>query len=436
MSKVSTFKWGGVHPDDKKNLSKNSPIEPLVQPDEIIISMAQHLGAPAEMLKKKGDRVERGELIAKASSFISANVHSPLSGVVKDIVSIVLPSGANAPALVISVDAEQKEVVYKKKDYSNLSSEQIIEKAREMGIVGLGGATFPSDVKFRIPTGKKVEALIINAVECEPYLTSDYCTMIERTDEVLEGIEILKKAVAAEKTFIAIELNKKDAIEKFEALIKERGLDIQVVSLKMRYPQGDEKQLINAVTGKMVPSGKLPIDVGAVVSNVSTVFALYEAVAFDKPLYERVVTVSGEGVKEAKNILAPIGAKAYDLFAQAGGLCDTVCRLISGGPMMGFAFFDENTPVTKGSGGLLAIPVSEDESIFNCVSCGRCVMHCPMHLMPNKMFRNIKYGNYQAAIDLGLMDCKECGCCAYSCPSHIPLVQGFKLGKKMGRKKK
>ncbi|HIV99442.1 MAG TPA: electron transport complex subunit RsxC [Candidatus Ornithospirochaeta avicola] len=436
MSKVSTFKWGGVHPDDKKNLSKNSPIEPLVQPEEIIISMAQHLGAPAEMLKKKGDRVERGELIAKASSFISANVHSPLSGVVKDIVSIVLPSGANAPALVISVDAEQKEVVYTKKDYSSLSCEQIIEKAREMGIVGLGGATFPSDVKFRIPTGKKVEALIINAVECEPYLTSDYRTMIERTDEVLEGIEILKKAVAAEKTFIAIELNKKDAIEKFEAEVKKRGLDIEVESLKMRYPQGDEKQLINAVTGKMVPSGKLPIDVGAVVSNVSTVFALYEAVALDKPLYERVVTVSGEGVKEAKNILAPIGAKACDLFAQAGGLCDTVSRLISGGPMMGFAFFDENTPVTKGSGGLLAIPVSEDESTFNCVSCGRCVMHCPMHLMPNKMFRNIKYGNYQAALDLGLMDCKECGCCAYSCPSHIPLVQGFKLGKKMGRKKK
>ncbi len=436
MSRISTFRRGGVHPLDRKELSKDKSIEKLPLPGELLLSMSQHLGAPATAIKKKGDTVKRGELVGEASSFISANVHSPVDGVVTDVRNVRLANGAVAPALVIKVDEKQDDSIFDAAyDYSSLSSEELLAIVKDMGIVGMGGATFPAHVKFSIPKGKTVDALVVNGVECEPYLTSDYRTMLERTDKVLEGIMIISRIVKSGRIMIGVEMNKMDAVAHLEERIKALGYPIEVVALKVKYPQGDEKQLLKATIGREVPSGKLPLDIGAVVANVSTCYAVYEAVVHHKPLIERVVSVTGESVNDPKNVIAPIGTKASDLFEYAGGLKDDINKLIFGGPMMGFAFALEETPVTKGSGGLLALPVMITKDTMPCVSCGKCVEHCPMGLMPNKMFRNIKYGHYDVAMEYGLMDCKECGCCAFSCPSHIPLVQGFKLGKKLGRKK-
>lgn len=433
MSRISTFRRGGVHPADKKYLAHDQKIEVLPLPSELVVSMSQHLGAPATCLKKKGDTVEKGEKIGAAASFISADVHSPVSGSVVDVQKVALASGAVADALIIKPSEEQPVMYTEKYDWQNESAEDLLKLVKDMGIVGMGGATFPTNVKLATG-GKPVDALVINGVECEPYLTADYRVLMEKAEEVLEGVMILSKIVGAAKNIIGIELNKKDAIEHLEALIAEKQLPIEVCGLKMKYPQGDEKQLLKATIGKEIPSGKLPLDIGAVVCNVGTTRAVYEAVVYHKPLFERVVTISGEAINSPKNVLAPIGTKVSDLLSYAGGAKESCDRLVSGGPMMGFAFASEETPMAKGTSGILALE-EEKFDVGVCVSCGKCVAHCPMGLSPNKMFRNIKFGNYQVAMDLGLMDCKECGCCAFICPAHLPLVQGFKLGKKMGRKK-
>lgn len=434
--KLATFRRGGVHPADRKELSKDKAIERLPLPSELIVSMSQHLGAPATPLKKKGDTVKKGEVIGSASSYVSADVHSPADGVVTDIRKVRVASGAVADAIVIKCDEEQSDPFTESYDWRSESSEELLKLIRSMGIVGMGGATFPTDVKLTVPMGKKVDALVINGVECEPYLTSDYRLMLERPDEMLEGVMAAAKILSPDRIIIGIEANKLDAAELLEQKIASNGYPITVQRLQMKYPQGDEKQLLKATIEKEVPSGKLPLDVGAVVCNASTAYAIYEAVRFHKPLFERICTISGESVNNPKNVIAPIGTKFSDLIAYAGGAKEDLVSLIGGGPMMGFAVADPDTPMVKGSGGVLMLPKMIDDVSFPCVLCGKCVQHCPMGLQPNKMFRNIKYGNYQAAMDLGLMDCKECGCCAYTCPSHLPLVQGFKLGKKLGRKKK
>lgn len=435
MLRISTFRRGGVHPHDRKELSKNSPIEVLPMPSSLVVPMSQHLGAPARLVKAKGDVVQRGEMIGQASSFVSADVHSPVSGTITEVTRVRLANCASCEAVVIRPDEIQGEMFTVRHDWKSEDPKALLDTIRRMGIVGMGGATFPAHVKFAIPEGRKVEALVVNGVECEPYLTSDYRSMMERADETLEGIMILSRILSPARIVIGIEANKMDAARLLDDRAREHGYPIEVQPLKMKYPQGDEKQLIKATTGREVPSGKLPIDVGTVVCNIGTAYAIYEACVFHKPLIERVVTVSGEGIAHPRNILAPIGAKAGDLIAFAGGYSrDDVDRLVSGGPMMGFAFADEDAPVTKGTSGILAL-IDEPLETGVCVSCGKCVSHCPMGLMPNRMFRNIKYGNYQAALDMGLLDCKECGCCAFICPAHLPLVQGFKLGKKMGRRK-
>ena len=434
--KLATFRRGGVHPADRKELSKDKAIERLPLPSELIVSMSQHLGAPATPLKKKGDTVKKGEVIGSASSYVSADVHSPADGVVTDIRKVRVASGAVADAIVIKCDEEQSDPFTESYDWRSESSEELLKLIRSMGIVGMGGATFPTDVKLTVPMGKKVDALVINGVECEPYLTSDYRLMLERPDEMLEGVMAAAKILSPDRIIIGIEANKLDAAELLEQKIASKGYPITVQRLQMKYPQGDETQLLKATIGREVPSGKLPLDVGAVVCNASTAYAIYEAVRFHKPLFERICTISGESVNNPKNVIAPIGTKFSDLIAYAGGAKEDLVSLIGGGPMMGFAVADPDTPMVKGSGGVLMLPKMIEDVSFPCVLCGKCVQHCPMGLQPNKMFRNIKYGNYQAAMDLGLMDCKECGCCAYTCPSHLPLVQGFKLGKKLGRKKK
>lgn len=436
MARISSFPRGGVHPHDKKELAKNSKLERLPNPEEIVISLSQHLGAPATALKKKGDVVVMGEKIGQASSFISADVHSPFNGVVVDVKKERLPSGAVADALVIKVDEVQPVMYTEKSKWENKGKAELLTMVKDNGIVGLGGATFPTSVKLSVPLGKSVEYFVVNGVECEPYLTADYRSMMERAEETLVGCMICKKITGAEKVIIGIELNKKDAIAHLEKVIAEKGYPIEVMGLKLKYPQGDEKQLLKATIKREIPSGKLPLDVGAVVCNVGTVYAIYEAVVYNKPLFERVITVTGEMINNPKNFIAPIGTKVSYLIEKAGGLKDEDAKLVSGGPMMGFAFASTDTPMIKGSSGLLALENKQPVKQLPCVSCGKCVTVCPMGLMPNRMFKAISYAECDSAMKIGLMDCKECGCCSFTCPSHIPLVQGFKLGKKMGRKTK
>lgn len=431
----ATFKRGGIHPLDKKSLSKDKKIEVLPIPSELVVSLSQHIGAPAKCVVNKGDRVERGQLIGEAQSFVSASIHSPVRGTVVDIRKNLLATGVAADCVVIKSDEEQPDLFSTPYDWRNESKEEILKAIRDYGLVGMGGATFPTSVKFSIPEGKKVEYLVINAVECEPYLTCDYRLMKERTSDIIEGIMIASKVLSPEKIIIGVEANKEDAALLLESKAKEMGFNLTVALLKMKYPQGDEKQLLYALTGRAIPSGKLPLDIGCIVCNTSSIIALYEAIKFHKPLIERVMTVTGEAIGEPKNLLVPIGTTFKTLFEYCSGDESKCNEIISGGPMMGFGVPNLTIPTVKGTNGLLCI-LSKEEKTFNCVNCGKCVQHCPMGLRPNRMYRLITNKQYKDAMDIGLMDCKECGCCAYSCSSHLNLVQTFKLGKKLGREKK
>lgn len=435
MSFVKTFKRGGLYLEEKKELSKEKSIETLPFPKELVVSSSQHLGAPATFIKSKGERVERGEVIATPSSFVSAFVHSPCSGTIIDIRKERVSSGGISDAAVIEVDQDSPIKEYKEEfSWEDKSKEELLSLVQNMGIVGMGGATFPTSVKLTT-NGKRVEYLVINASECEPYITCDYRLLLEKSDEILEGAMIVRKILSSENTIIAIENNKRDAAVIIEEKIKEHNYPIKVQLLKTRYPEGDEKQLLYAITGREIPSGKLPLDISSVVCNTATTFAIFEGVKLHKPLMERVITVTGEGIECPKNILAPIGTKAEDLITYSGGMKDGVDRVIFGGPMMGFSVPDLSFPMVKGSGGLLLLLSEKEKKVFPCISCGRCIEHCPMGLLPNRMYRYIKNGKYKEALSLGLLDCKECGCCTYSCPGNIPLVQAFKMGKKESRKK-
>jgi len=301
----------------------------------------------------------------------------------------------------------------------------------------MGGAAFPAHVKFNIPKGKKAKYLVINGVECEPYLTADHRLMLEHTHEILEGISIIAKIINAEQVIIGIEANKMNAAHKIEDLIDEKNLPFLVQPLKVRYPQGDEKQLLKAIIGKEVPSGGLPIEIGAVVSNVGTAFAVFEAVTKNRPLIERVVTVTGDAVKNPGNFRTVVGTPIKVLIEAAGGFKENPAKMVVGGPMMGFAFFDLEASVTKGTSGILALTKNNLDyaSETACISCGKCVMVCPMGLQPTRLYKFIDSSKFSDAMALNLMDCKECGCCSFSCPAKIPLVHGFKYGKKMARKK-
>lgn len=431
----ATFKKGGVHPADMKELSKGSAIQKLPMPGELVVAMSQHLGAPANLLKQKGDRVAKGELIGEASSFISANVHSPVSGVISDVRKVVLATGVVCDAAVIVPDEVQPEDDSSHFDWEKMDGKDLLGLVKERGIVGLGGATFPANVKFSVPAGKSVDALVINGVECEPYLTADYRLMLEYTDQVLEGIMIIARILKPGRIIIGVEQNKMDAVAVLNEHIARKGCPITVMPLKMKYPQGDEKQLLKATIGREIPSGKLPLDVGAVVVNVGTSWAVYKAIALSRPLTERIVTVTGDCIAKPSNFLAPVGTKVKDLLEAAGGYSAEPDKLISGGPMMGFAFYDEDTPITKGSSGILAIKDPVKHVKTACLHCGRCVAACPIGLEPTRLYSLITHGKYAEAMANNLMDCKECGCCSFSCPAHLDLVQSFKTGKRMGRKK-
>ncbi|NOR87195.1 MAG: electron transport complex subunit RsxC, partial [Bacteroidales bacterium] len=417
---MKTFKLGGVHPPENK-MSAQAAIETIALPKQITVPIGQHLGAPATPLVKRGDEVKVGQLIAKASGFISANIHSPASGKVLKVDDVYDSSGYRKPSIIINVDGDEwEESIDRSSEIDadiKLSSKEIIDKVNEMGVVGLGGATFPSFVKLMVPEGKKVEYLVINGVECEPYLTSDHRVMLERGEEMLIGVSILMKGLHVKKALVGIENNKKDAIDDLRKLAhKFNGIEIH--PLKVQYPQGGEKQLIQALTGREVPSGKLPLEVGCVVNNVGTALAVYEAVQKNKPLFERVVTVTGKEVKKPSNFLARVGTPINVLIEAAQGLPEGTGKIISGGPMMGKTVINTDVPVVKGTSGILIMPQNESkrDEASNCIRCAKCIQVCPMGLEPVLLSKTSKLEMFEKVEDERVMDCIECGSCSYTCP--------------------
>ncbi len=424
---------GGVHPPENK-ISEKAAIEVLPLPQKAFIPLGQNLGAPAKAVVDKGASVKVGQLIASGEAFISANVHSSVSGKVARIDDVLDHSGYRNKAIVIDVEGDEWEESIDRSPAvireCNLSSEEIIQKIKEMGIVGLGGATFPTHVKLMVPTGKKAECLVINGVECEPYLTSDHRLMLEKGEELMIGVSILMKALKVEKAFIGIENNKSDAIENLKRIAADyKGIEVQ--PLKVKYPQGGEKQLIKALTGREVPSGKLPLEVGCVVQNVGTAFAVYEAVQKNKPLIERVVTLTGKSVKKPANYLVRIGTPVNDLIETSGGLPEKTGKIISGGPMMGKALVSTEVPVVKGTSGILIMNEKESHRplMSNCIRCARCIGVCPMGLEPVLLAQLSANERWEDAEKERILDCIECGSCHFTCPSGRPLLDYLRVGK-------
>ena len=424
---------GGVHPADKK-ISKDAAIEKLPIPKTVYISMGQHLGAPAEPCVAPGDKVKVGQLIANATGFVSAPVHSSVSGTVKSIEMVKDLAGKPGKAVVIDVEGDEwvdtidrSETVVKE---ITLDKKQIVERIKECGVVGLGGATFPTNVKLSPPPTATPTCVIINGAECEPYLTSDYRVMIEKPDQLLIGGTILMKALGVDKCYIGIEENKPEAIKLLTEKAKEYP-GVEVVKLKKKYPQGGEKQLIDAVIGKKVPSMGLPVDTGAVVQNVGTAFAVYEAVQKNKPLFEGIMTVTGDCSKEQRNFVHRVGTPLSFIMEHCGGVPEDAAKIISGGPMMGKAIVNIDAPTLKGTSSILYLTEAQTKRKpeSNCIRCGKCVGACPMGLEPyllNKLGRNNMFDELEAH---KVYDCIECGCCSFSCPAYIPLLDTIRQSK-------
>ncbi len=431
---MKTFPIGGVHPSENK-LSCAKPIEVLPLPEVVNIPLAQHIGAPAVAKVAKGDKVLTGQLIAEAGSFMSANIHAPISGTVTAV--DLVPNGQGLRQMMITIKREgddwlegidRSDALVKE---CSLTSPEIIAKIKEAGIVGMGGATFPTHVKLSIPPGKKAEALIINGVECEPYLTSDHRTMLEHGEELIVGTTILMKALNVNRAYIGIENNKPDAIAHLQQIAAAYA-GVEVVPLKVKYPQGGEKQLIAAIIGREVPPPPaLPIDVGAVVCNASTTYAVYRAVQKNMPLIERVVTVTGRNVKSPKNLLTRMGTPIETLLEAAGGLGNDAGKVINGGPMMGRAMMNLASPVTKGCSGITVMSGRDAErrEASQCIKCAKCVAACPMGLEPYYLSKMAKKKGWEELEAQMITSCIECGCCQSSCPSYLPLLDWVRLGK-------
>ncbi|GAB1450301.1 electron transport complex subunit RsxC [Draconibacterium sp.] len=430
---LKTFKIGGVHPPENK-ISAGKKIEVLPIPKTVFIPVAQHIGSPSTVAVNRGDIVKVGQIIAKSSGFVSTNIHSSVSGKVKKIDVSADSTGYSKQGVFIDVDGDEWLVDIDRSETLNktfdLDGTTIVQKIQEAGVVGLGGATFPTHVKLVPPKGMKAEVLLINGVECEPYLTSDHRLMIEKADEILVGTQLLMKAMNVEKAAIGIENNKPDAIQLLTDKAK-NYTGITVIPLKVKYPQGGEKQLIKAVTGREVPSGGLPIAVGAVVSNVGTAFAVYEAIQKNKPLFERVVTVTGKGLANPSNFKVRIGTSTSELIEAAGGLPENTGKIISGGPMMGRAIASLDIPVTKGTSGILLMQNEEAKrgGYMDCIRCSRCVSVCPMGLEPYLLMTFGQKQIFDRAEEDRIMDCIECGSCSYTCPSNRPLLDYIRFGK-------
>lgn len=427
-----TFK-GGVHVPHSKELTEKKALEYANEPSIVYIPLHQHTGAPCEPIVNVGDRVKVGQKIGQSQAFVSAPIHSSVAGTVKSITKITTPTGINATCVVIESDGtnEMDEGIKPKGSLEELSSKEIIEIIKEAGITGMGGAGFPTHVKLSPPPEKKIDTVIINGAECEPFLTSDHRLMLEMPEKIVFGLKAIMKALNVERGFIGIENNKMDAVSALKAVIKPED-KVEIVTLKTKYPQGDEKRLINAVTGRKVPSGGLPMDVSCVVNNVSTAKAIAEAILEGKPLYERVVTVTGNGVNEPRNLIVKIGTPFQEVIDQAGGFNGVPGKVIMGGPMMGLSQFSTEVPVIKGSGGILVLTEKEAaaQKVSACIKCGKCIEACPVHLQPLFISAYSLKKDFQSAEKYGALDCVECGSCSFICPAKRPLVESIRFAKR------
>ncbi|MDO9260633.1 MAG: electron transport complex subunit RsxC [Flavobacteriaceae bacterium] len=430
---LKTFQLGGIHPPENK-LTADKSIQKMAVPKVVYVAISQHIGIPAEIIVALKDKVEIGQIIAKSGGFVSSNIHSPVAGVVTKLDKIVDTSGYKKQCIVIRTDEKNlsnfEEISYPLKTNIELSSAEILQRIADFGIVGLGGATFPSHVKLNINPDKKMDYLIINGVECEPYLTADHRLMLEKSAEIIVGIKILMSALQLKNAIIGIENNKKDAIALFKNLTQNEP-KIQVAALKVKYPQGSEKQLVSALLKKEVPKNGLPLDIGVIVHNVGTIFAIYEAVQHHKPLTERVVTVTGKNLKNPANFWVKIGTPISDLIKEVGGLPEGTRKIINGGPMMGKAIKNTDVPITKGTSGILIIAEEEAsrKESGNCIRCGECVFVCPMGLEPHLLMSLSERGLFERALSEDINTCIQCGSCSYVCPSNRPLLDYIRFGK-------
>ena len=441
-----TFR-GGVHPPERKTFSEERAIERPALPPEVRLPLVMHAGAPAKPVVEKKAEVARGQLVAEPAGFISAPIHAPVSGTVKDITPVWHPSGRMVPAIILATDAEATAAAIEEEaartvaadhDISALAPEAIVEAVKTAGIVGLGGAAFPSFVKLMRLPEKPIDFVLLNGSECEPYLTADHRMMLERPAPILAGLRLAMRATGAERAAIAIEDNKPDAIETLRAAVREANVSerIEVAAVKSKYPQGGERTLIPAVTRRAVPVGGFPPDIGVCILNVGTAAAIAQAVVCGAPLIERVVSLTGRGVREPGNLLVPIGTPVSYLVEQRGGLTADAARVILGGPMMGPTAAHLEIPILKGMSGITVMVADEvrPRPEMPCIRCGRCVDACPVDLMPALIGRYVAKRMIDEALATHLMACVECGTCSYVCPSSIPLVQYMRSGKFLARK--
>ena len=416
--------FGGIHVPHYKSFTEHKAIKEASLPGEIVIPLLQHTGAPNEPLVKVGDKVKAGQKIGSTDKFVSAPVHASLSGTVTAIEPRPFVTGQMIESIVIAVDKNQDALELANNNLEKVSKEDIVNAVKEAGIVGMGGAAFPTAVKLSPPPDKKVDALIINGCECEPYLTCDHRLMLEKPTELLQGIKLLMKMLSVDQAFLCIEDNKDDAIE----AVRQQNDDPNIVLLRMptKYPQGSEKHLVKAALDREIPSGGLPFDIGALIQNVGTCVAIYEAVKFGKPLIERVVAVTGQNIQEPQNLMVKIGTPLAHLIEECGGIVSEPAKVVVGGPMTGKAQDTLDVPVVKGTTGVVVLPPDmalEDMDYSDCVRCCKCVEHCPMLLYPNQISIYCEAGMIREAADWNTMDCIECGICAYVCPSKRPITQ-------------
>jgi Na+-translocating ferredoxin:NAD+ oxidoreductase subunit C len=420
---------GGIHPYEGKDLSKDKPIKEVLPKGELVYPMSQHIGTPAKPIVAVGDRVLAGQIIGQAQGFISANVVVSVSGTVKAIEKRLVVSGNKETVVVVENDGlyETIPTIGQKRDYSKLSKEEIRRIVKDAGLVGMGGAGFPTHVKFTPKDDSKIEYVIVNGAECEPYLTSDYRMMLEETENIIKGLKVELALFENAKGIIAVEDNKPEAIKRLQELVQcEERIEVKV--LKTKYPQGAERQLIYASTGRKINSSMLPADVGCVVNNVDTAISIYMAVCESTPLMRRIITVTGDAIKDPRNFSVKTGTNYRELVEEAGGFIANPEKVISGGPMMGLALFSLDIPITKTSSALVCM--TEDEVAkyepTACIRCGRCVLACPCKLIPQKMFEYAENFDNEGFVKINGMECYECGCCTFVCPARLRLTQAFK----------
>ena len=433
-----TFRHG-IHPEEHKDETEHLPVERMPFVERYHLPLSQHTGAPCRPVVRAGERVQRGQLVAEPGGFVSTTLHAPVTGTVLGIVSHPHPAGRRVDAIEIEADPYSTQEMPRGEavDPRRLGDDEFIAFVQRAGLVGMGGAAFPTHVKYRIPEGRRVRVLVVNGAECEPYLTTDHRLMVEHPDRVLRGIEILAERLGVEETVIGVEMNKPDAVTALESLIP-AGAAVRVAPLKVKYPQGAEKTLIRTIFGIEVPSGKLPLDVDMVVNNVGTMASLADAFDRGIPVIERGLTLGGPGVKRPANLLVPVGTPVRAVLDHGGGLRPETREVVMGGPMMGTPLATLDVPVLKGTSGLLAFTEIEarmpDE--YTCIRCGRCVDACANFLNPSLLGRLAKAGRYEDMERQAVLDCMECGSCSYACPSGIPIVQLIRVAKSSLREEK